>query len=283
MRISRRLVVSAGLVWLGAMAGSLAAPAVGLNPAVVVLGALAVAILYLVGDLVVTLVLRHARIRRAEAAQGAGTAQWMRDHDWSAGCSTVTGLRRALRGAPTVVWQFVGMAGSLPASATMAPNFPWIAAIGTIALGLCVCWFVYRTHEILWFGTTRVFFPGAPFRPGETMRVAFAVDEGGGTFHDLTYRLERIEEHPGEPLSIKAEAYLTHTVEGTLPADRNPPAGGDGVELDIAVPEGAGGTRLAARFPHYWELEIRGTTDKGSYAERFLVPIYAESGSGEGP
>lgn len=208
---------------------------------------------------------------------------WSEDHDWSAGCSKVSGWTRARR-------HLTQASGCAIICLVLGPAALWFASgrdewklvlLGGVVAAFALCFF--RTHEALWFGATRVVFRNPPIRPGETVLLEFAHDGSGGSFHTIAWTLRRIEEHPGEEVAGRNDAYLTAEVSSAPYADLPPPEPGSSVEFEVTLPPGAGGTLLAARFPHYWELEVRGDTTNGPYLERFLLPVYTARREDDGP
>jgi hypothetical protein len=141
-----------------------------------------------------------------------------------------------------------------------------LACAVTIALAVAL----WRLHGA---GTTRVSFASFPFHPGERASFHVGTSDGGATFQRVEFHLRHVQEFPGG----FADSTFRHHVTRDLVVSR-PPGRLPGPDQDVIVsfdlPDDAPPTRLSARPPSYWVLDILANTTSGPFCESFLVPVY---------
>jgi hypothetical protein len=291
--VSAWIAVSVGVALVGAgvllglyLAGKV--PRVGkprAAPVLVLPFAVVVALLGL--SLLASEVARRLRAARARRLGLAGVGQpWLADHRWDPRGAQDDTFRRALR----------NLAGALLIGLFLVP-FNWLAfgpggelpAMGRVFFGLVTGLFdvlvvglfgygLYLLARRATYGSSFLRFQSFPFLMGRPMAANLRLGRRVPGDRPLVATLRCVEESWENRGSESAS-----TVCYQLYADSRaiaPPFArtGEGWEasLGFKLPELPIGTRLAARPPRYWELEVRSEGPGVDYAATFLVPVYEQ-------
>ncbi len=217
--------------------------------------------------------------RRAQATWGDGgrTPAWRGDHEWSPdgeriGQSVLWGLvwhvmLPLLLGAPLL---FIGSA-----------SFRTAIVIG-LAVGLVRG--LYQALAGGTFGTVRVLYLEAPYRPQGSLTVRVGKLDGGAWQKGVDFTLRCVETQGprwgrlkqlwsgavGEEITLHEESVFLRAADLPLP--------GSDIDLSFDLPPGLPGTSLSADLPCRWELHMtcpRAVSDDG---HTFLLPVYADDG-----
>ncbi len=237
----------------------------------------------------VSRLLRARRARRL--ARSHPGAPWLADHSWDPRGSPDYTLPRAVR----------SLGGALLVGLFLVP-FNWLAffsrgelpLVGRVLFGLVtgffdvlvIALFVYGLYllvRLAAYGTSFLGFERFPFLLGTPLAAGLRVGGRGPADQRLVATLRCIEEswesRDTESASTTCYQVYADTREVAAPFARVP--GAREAHLVFDLPALALGTRLAARPPRYWEIEVRAEGPGVDYAATFLVPVYERPGLGE--
>jgi hypothetical protein len=243
---------------------SLTAPAIGLAFATI---AASVLIAAPGGLLDVGVAARRRSLRGSHADE-----PWLWDHDWNPRGVESGPARRLLRtiDKPRPRSAMVAVQVVFGVAAVAVGAWRWAVPIAVGASLTVVAWRAWREHGV---GTMRVSFTRFPYPADEPVVLHVGMAEGGADVERVEFALTRVTERAGGPFGFARLLFAT-----IVDAAHRPPGELPGPDRDVAVafelPRGARGTRLSARLPEYWVLDVVATTSAGPLTESFLVPVY---------
>jgi hypothetical protein len=225
---------------------------------------------------------RSPRVRRL--ARSHPGAPWLVDHPWDPRGSPDDTLQRALR----------SLAGALLVGLFLVP-FNWLAffsrgelpLVGRLLFGLVtglfdalvIALFIYGLYllaRLATHGTSFLRFERFPFLLGAPLAAGLRVGERAPADRRLNATLRCIEEtwesRDSESAGTVCYQVYADTREIAPSFARLP--GAREAHLAFDLPSLPLGTRLAARPPRYWEVEVRSEGPGVDYAATFLVPVY---------
>lgn len=244
--------------------------------------------------LLTSLVSRYVRARRARRlARSHPGEPWLGDHWWNPRGIGDDTLPRALQ----------SLGGALLFGLFLIP-FNWLAffsrgelgVVGRVFFGLVtgvfdalvIALFVYGLYllvRLATYGASFLRFERFPFQLGRPLATSLRVGRKGVPDRPLVATLRCIEEsyesRGSESASTACYELYADTRRVAPPFTRTPRAWEARFEFDL--PAAPLETRLAARPPRYWELEVRSEASVVDYAATFLVPVYGAPGAGGAP
>jgi hypothetical protein len=244
--------------------------AAGWGRVALVLGvvALAGAVLALIVFLVLGRVERSAQAKKDLAVERRAEAPWEADNRWDPEGISVSHAGAKRR---RTAWDWAPYPLFLAAfAAGIVVQIGWLALLGG---GGAVIWFIARGAHASGLGKAHLSFARFPFHPGERAEMTFGFEEGGASFEHVRYVLRRYVESPDGERGRGARCDAVAQIE-FAPPEGLLPGPDQYVTLAFDIPADAGGTRLSARWPSYWELEVVGRTNRGPYRVLFLIPVY---------
>lgn len=231
---------------------------------------------------------REARARRIGRTRPGW--RWLADHPWNpAGAWDETGRRAAATAILAVILglflvPFNWVAFSPRSGIDLWGRILFVVVTGvfdiiTLIVAGYAVYFGWRRAR---FGPSFVRFEQFPMLLGTPTRVWLRVPRPPAE-RRLAATLRCIEERymsDGESTSTVSEqvwAIALPVGPATGQVD-----GGWNVPIELPVPRGPYGTRLADRPPRYWELEVRGAATGVDFGATFLLPVYAASEPADG-
>jgi hypothetical protein len=150
---------------------------------------------------------------------------------------------------------------------------------GAVAAAGFAGWLMFK---LVLFGRTRVQVDAMPAQPGETLTARWfapSLDQCQSLVFTLRYIQERIVfegtgEHSKQKWYVEERWSNQYTVDSPQQIIE-----GQAISVTFDIPRDARSTRLDAREPRYWELEVTARRAGLNFTGRYLVPIYNEDGS----
>lgn len=147
-----------------------------------------------------------------------------------------------------------------------------IVLFDLIAAAMLVQTLLYAVHELK-YGRSRLRFERFPFFLGDALEARLHAGRSLHRYQTLSFTLRCVEE------SVRSDGDGNKVVCHQVWADSHELPPGEWSEgreplIRFELPQGDHGTRLSARPPRYWELEVKADTPGLDYSATFLVPVY---------
>lgn len=213
----------------------------------------------------------RARRRRERADPRARKPPWTTEHRFGTGAEVRTSADGV--GSIFVALLAGGFAAAVLPGATGRALFVGLAlaAFAVLALVRGITVTSTRGVHVTW---------GADVLPvGAPVTLRLGTLAGGGGVSHVVVVVRAFDERGPRPAHSRwfARTYLVWAQRRELLSDALPTPGSD-VELTLEPPAGLPGTRLAAPYPCYYEVELRvragGASAGGGLVRRFLLPVY---------
>jgi hypothetical protein len=229
---------------------------------------------------------RALRARRARRlARSRPSEPWRADHRWDPRGARDDTLQRALR----------SLAGAVVMGLLVVP-FNWLAfgpgrqlpTLGRLFYGLVTGIFdalivgllgygIYLLLRLARHGGSALRFERFPFLLGERLAADLEAGRAGRGVESLQATLRCVEEtYESEPGDESASTVCWQLYAERRDVPRAPVPGSTGwrARIEFDLPSVPLGTRLSARPPRYWELQVRAPDAGDDYAASFLLPVY---------
>lgn len=192
---------------------------------------------------------------------------WRLDHRWSArGAQNANAEMRHLLSLRVVLTHSVGLLILFSMAAGSREAWFWALPFAMLSHWLIRLWRVWGR------GCAYVGFTRFPYHPGEPVEIHFGVTPGGPEIQAARFVLRRVQER-FDPI-VQVPSWRSTFRTRPRANGRAAPGPHADIPLVFDVPFDAGGSRLSAKWPSYWEVEVVATTASRPFVERFLVPIY---------
>ena len=224
-------------------------------------------------------------LRRRQSQRGHLNEPWHIDHPWDRSGSTDEVFQKAL--GPLLFTGFMAaflvpfICGPFLFTDALAIATA-IAVICSIPIAALIGYSVYLMMRYFKYGTTTLRFRRFPFFLGETLDVELIASYGIGAFDSLGITLRCIQEEVQTITRLIYKRVLVNHYQvyaDTIRFDRAGvyEAGSSPVPISFPLPANGPTTRLSARSPTYWQIEIKADTPGVDYKAVFLVPVYARN------
>jgi hypothetical protein len=224
-----------------------------------------------------SLMIANARMERTMRARP--DEPWWGDHRWKP-----AGAREhPFLGAVVNLFFFAFVAAFLAPFHWWMSVDPWIPGyfilglFDLIFLGIAAGW-IYALARALKYGAAWIRYDRFPFFLGETLHVRVGCRRSLDRFDTLTVTVRHVRVRK-DPRGNSTEPVAYQHWAETLTFDPRGLADPTELPVSLALPTGDLGTWLSEEPPRYWEIETKGEAPGIDFKSRFLLPIYARSGS----
>ena len=226
-----------------------------------------------------------ARTRRFSAEEP--TKPWLGDYAWRPEGFKFSALRETSKLLTTamigtaIVAPFIWVAIGNP----LAWAFDLFVAMLAVFPGYAWWRWLVMLLETLRFGGSFLKYETFPFFVGSPLKARLRLHRNGASIQSLTLTLRCVQEKyvtiggrsrwGGGRRTTFTESYELFKSVLVLDQPQMAPLNGDGIPVQLSIPEGLPSTQLSSKPPIYWEIEATGATQGPPYKSVFLVPVYS--------